>query len=230
MRMGIPRPATDCRLSPRLSARVRRSTGGVPQARRHDRGGRHAADARRRSTTCRRSCGLRKRPRITSRFSRQRPDRYGKTNVRRDVEAGSLITAMQYLRAQKVRAKFVKEFTDALQHLRCVPDAGFSGSGRRAVRGATAVPPRVQRLRLSGLVAAGRLLDDAAAGCRWRCRLPLGRGPRRRSTRPRPRSSRPPVGICSARVSRDGRCCRDSSLTRHAPREPPLRAERLLIC
>ena len=31
--------------------------------------------------------------------------------VRRDVEAGSLITAVQYLRAQKVRAKFVKEFT-----------------------------------------------------------------------------------------------------------------------
>jgi aspartyl-tRNA(Asn)/glutamyl-tRNA(Gln) amidotransferase subunit A len=38
-------------------------------------------------------------------------NRYGKTNVRRDVEAGSLITAVQYLRAQKVRAKFVREFT-----------------------------------------------------------------------------------------------------------------------
>jgi aspartyl-tRNA(Asn)/glutamyl-tRNA(Gln) amidotransferase subunit A len=36
--------------------------------------------------------------------------RYGKTNVRRDVEAGSLITATQYLRAQKVRARFVNEF------------------------------------------------------------------------------------------------------------------------
>ena len=40
-----------------------------------------------------------------------RADRYGKTNVRRDVEAGSLITAVQYLQAQKVRAKFVREFT-----------------------------------------------------------------------------------------------------------------------
>jgi aspartyl-tRNA(Asn)/glutamyl-tRNA(Gln) amidotransferase subunit A len=44
-------------------------------------------------------------------FLRTKADRYGKTNVRRDVEAGSLITAVQYLRAQKVRAKFVKEFT-----------------------------------------------------------------------------------------------------------------------
>jgi aspartyl-tRNA(Asn)/glutamyl-tRNA(Gln) amidotransferase subunit A len=43
-------------------------------------------------------------------FLAAKPERYGKTNVRRDVEAGSLITAMQYLRAQKVRAKFVKEF------------------------------------------------------------------------------------------------------------------------
>ena len=40
-----------------------------------------------------------------------RAERYGKTNVRRDVEAGSLITAVQYLQAQRVRAKFVKEFT-----------------------------------------------------------------------------------------------------------------------
>jgi aspartyl-tRNA(Asn)/glutamyl-tRNA(Gln) amidotransferase subunit A len=35
--------------------------------------------------------------------------RYGKTDVRRDVEAGSLITAGQYLRAQKVRKRFVQE-------------------------------------------------------------------------------------------------------------------------
>lgn len=42
---------------------------------------------------------------------RRRAERYGKTNVRRDVEAGSLITAVQYLQAQRVRAKFVKEFT-----------------------------------------------------------------------------------------------------------------------
>ena len=44
-------------------------------------------------------------------FLAAKADRYGKTNVRRDVEAGSLITAVQYLRAQKVRAKFVREFT-----------------------------------------------------------------------------------------------------------------------
>jgi aspartyl-tRNA(Asn)/glutamyl-tRNA(Gln) amidotransferase subunit A len=44
-------------------------------------------------------------------FLTTKAERYGKTNVRRDVEAGSLITATQYLRAQKVRAQFVKDFT-----------------------------------------------------------------------------------------------------------------------
>src|SRR6266540_1451601 len=44
-------------------------------------------------------------------FLSEKAERYGKTDVRRDVEAGSLITATQYLRAQKVRTRFVKEFT-----------------------------------------------------------------------------------------------------------------------
>jgi aspartyl-tRNA(Asn)/glutamyl-tRNA(Gln) amidotransferase subunit A len=44
-------------------------------------------------------------------FLASKADKYGRTNVRRDVEAGSLITATQYLRAQKVRAQFVQEFT-----------------------------------------------------------------------------------------------------------------------
>jgi aspartyl-tRNA(Asn)/glutamyl-tRNA(Gln) amidotransferase subunit A len=44
-------------------------------------------------------------------FLASKAERYGKTDVRRDVEAGSLITAVQYLRAQKVRARFVKELT-----------------------------------------------------------------------------------------------------------------------
>jgi aspartyl-tRNA(Asn)/glutamyl-tRNA(Gln) amidotransferase subunit A len=39
-------------------------------------------------------------------------DRYATTTtVRRDVEAGSLVTAVQYLRAQKVRARFVHDLT-----------------------------------------------------------------------------------------------------------------------
>jgi aspartyl-tRNA(Asn)/glutamyl-tRNA(Gln) amidotransferase subunit A len=45
-------------------------------------------------------------------FLTSKAERYGKTNVRRDVEAGSLITATQYLRAQKVRGQFVRAFTD----------------------------------------------------------------------------------------------------------------------
>lgn len=44
-------------------------------------------------------------------FLSERAERYGQTNVRRDVESGTLITAVQYLRAQKVRARFVKELT-----------------------------------------------------------------------------------------------------------------------
>jgi aspartyl-tRNA(Asn)/glutamyl-tRNA(Gln) amidotransferase subunit A len=44
-------------------------------------------------------------------------DRYGRTSVRRDVEAGSLITAVQYLRAQKVRAKFTRELSETFRAL-----------------------------------------------------------------------------------------------------------------
>src|SRR5207244_10090565 len=42
-------------------------------------------------------------------FLATKADRYGLTSVRRDVEAGSLVTAVQYLRAQKVRAAFTRE-------------------------------------------------------------------------------------------------------------------------
>src|SRR5204862_60115 len=42
-------------------------------------------------------------------FLATKADRYGVTSVRRDVEAGSLVTAVQYLRAQKVRAAFTRE-------------------------------------------------------------------------------------------------------------------------
>src|SRR5262245_16203276 len=42
-------------------------------------------------------------------FLASKSDRYGTTNVRRDVEAGSLVTAVQYLHAQKVRARFTAD-------------------------------------------------------------------------------------------------------------------------
>lgn len=42
-------------------------------------------------------------------FLARSAERYSHTNVRRDVEAGSLLTAVQYLRAQKVRQVFVRE-------------------------------------------------------------------------------------------------------------------------
>ena len=63
-------------------------------------------------------------------FLATKAERYGKTNVRRDVEAGSLITATQYLRAQKVRAQFVKELHRALRDIRRVSDARLPCAGR----------------------------------------------------------------------------------------------------
>jgi aspartyl-tRNA(Asn)/glutamyl-tRNA(Gln) amidotransferase subunit A len=42
-------------------------------------------------------------------FLAAKADLYGPTNVRRDVEAGALITAGQYLRAQKMRKVFIKQ-------------------------------------------------------------------------------------------------------------------------
>jgi aspartyl-tRNA(Asn)/glutamyl-tRNA(Gln) amidotransferase subunit A len=42
-------------------------------------------------------------------FLATKADLYGPTNVRRDVEAGALITAGQYLRAQKMRKVFAKQ-------------------------------------------------------------------------------------------------------------------------
>lgn len=47
-------------------------------------------------------------------FLKDQPDRYGPSNVRRDVEAGSLITAAQYLRAQRVRGRVVREVEGVL--------------------------------------------------------------------------------------------------------------------
>jgi aspartyl-tRNA(Asn)/glutamyl-tRNA(Gln) amidotransferase subunit A len=44
-------------------------------------------------------------------FLATKADRYGLTSVRRDVEAGTLVTAVQYLRAQKVRARFTNELS-----------------------------------------------------------------------------------------------------------------------
>jgi len=51
-------------------------------------------------------------------FLATKADRYATTTtVRRDLESGSLITAVQYLRAQKVRARFVKDLADVFRSL-----------------------------------------------------------------------------------------------------------------
>src|SRR5881628_2073993 len=50
-------------------------------------------------------------------FLATKADRYGETSVRRDVEAGSLVTAVQYLRAQKVRAKFTSQLSETFRTL-----------------------------------------------------------------------------------------------------------------
>src|SRR6185295_15701748 len=46
-------------------------------------------------------------------FLAAKADLYGPSNVRRDVEAGALLTAGQYLRAQKMRKIFVKQMLAA---------------------------------------------------------------------------------------------------------------------
>ncbi len=48
-------------------------------------------------------------------FLKAQADRYGPSDVRKEVEAGSLITAVQYLRAQKVREALLGEMKSALK-------------------------------------------------------------------------------------------------------------------
>ena len=50
-------------------------------------------------------------------FLATKADRYGLTSVRRYVEAGSLMPAVQYLRAQKVRAAFTHEILETFRAL-----------------------------------------------------------------------------------------------------------------
>src|SRR2546423_4813964 len=50
-------------------------------------------------------------------FLAAKADQYGLTSVRRDVEAGSLVPAVQYLPAQKVRAKFTNELASTFSRL-----------------------------------------------------------------------------------------------------------------
>ncbi len=50
-------------------------------------------------------------------FLTEHAEKYGKSNVRRDVEAGSLIPAVHYLRAQKVRKVFIKEMKELFRNI-----------------------------------------------------------------------------------------------------------------
>lgn len=50
-------------------------------------------------------------------FLATKADLYGKTDVRRDVEAGSLVTAVQYLRAQKMRKIFLKQMLETFANI-----------------------------------------------------------------------------------------------------------------
>jgi len=50
-------------------------------------------------------------------FLKDQPHHYGPSNVRRDVELGSMITAVQYLRAQKVRVHITSAFERAFEPL-----------------------------------------------------------------------------------------------------------------
>jgi aspartyl-tRNA(Asn)/glutamyl-tRNA(Gln) amidotransferase subunit A len=67
-------------------------------------------------------------------FLATRADLYGKTDVRRDMEAGSLITAVQYLRAQKLRKIFLREMFETFNNfdLMLTPETVPAGEESRA--------------------------------------------------------------------------------------------------
>src|SRR4030095_16975283 len=116
-------------------------------------------------------------------FLADRADRYATTTtVRRDVEAGTLVTAVQYLRAQKVRAQFVRDLTalfgtfdvfvtpgmpaPAAESIggkppfrRMFNGAGCAGAGGRVDRSTAAVPPLVDRVRVPGARPADGVFD-----------------------------------------------------------------------
>ncbi|MBI2361218.1 MAG: Asp-tRNA(Asn)/Glu-tRNA(Gln) amidotransferase GatCAB subunit A [Deltaproteobacteria bacterium] len=68
-------------------------------------------------------------------FLKNQPQRYGPSNVRRDVEAGSLITAAQYIRAQRVRGQILLELEKALEDLDVLLTPGESEPAGEPQRG-----------------------------------------------------------------------------------------------
>jgi aspartyl-tRNA(Asn)/glutamyl-tRNA(Gln) amidotransferase subunit A len=68
-------------------------------------------------------------------FLKSQPERYGPSNVRRDVEAGSLITAAQYVRAQRVREQIVRELETVLDAIDVLLTPGESEPAGEPLRG-----------------------------------------------------------------------------------------------
>jgi len=131
-------------------------------------------------------------------FLATKADRYGLTSVRRDVEAGSLVTAVQYLRAQKVRATFTKELSETFGTLDvCLtpgmpaPAVSRSTSGSRSAACSTPAASRRWFCRWDS--------PPRRPGCRSVCKSPRSRSRRRRSTRRRRRSSLRRSGTCGGR-------------------------------
>jgi len=69
-------------------------------------------------------------------FLKDQPHNYGPSNVRRDVELGSMITAAQYLRAQKIRVHITSAFERAFEPLDALltpAEAEPAGEERKSV-------------------------------------------------------------------------------------------------
>lgn len=69
-------------------------------------------------------------------FLTNNQEQYGKSNVRRDVEAGSLIPAVHYLRAQRVRKVFIREMAELHKGVDIIltPGRPVLPSGREKVK------------------------------------------------------------------------------------------------
>lgn len=128
------------------------------------------------------------------RFLATHADKYGPSNVRRDVEAGCLITAVQYLRAHKVRKKFLKEMDELFRNLDV-----FVTPGMPAPAGEPANPQQTFRrpFNVCGFPALALPAGFSTFPLDFpsHCRLPRGRSRRKRSIPRLMLTSQKPAGI-----------------------------------
>ena len=125
-----------------------------------------------------------RRPRSTARGCASGRDDYG-SDVRRGLELGQLIPAVDYVNARRVQAIVRATFRAALERGRraghALPAAGAAARGRAHVaRAGGGVEPAADAGERGGLPRASRCrAASTASGCRWACRSSGARSRRR---------------------------------------------------